>query len=158
MKSKKKTIFMTCILLMVCTFIIPMTASAKKYYSMEKLGVPGYVGAPYYQIRSWKGNTITYRKYDTSTSSKKPKTGKWKKAKITSKTKYYVGDAKHFNKVVNRYVDKDGYYYPSEVKFVVKSSKAKFKKYYRGKSRIRVDLVIKKGKVKTVIYKSKVDA
>lgn len=143
---------------MVCTFIIPMTASAKKYYSMGQLGVPGYSGTPYYQIRSWKGNTITYRKYDTSKSSKKPKTGKWQKAKITGKTKYYVGDAKHFDKVVDRYVDKDGYYYPSEVKFVTKSNKTKFKQYYKGKSSIRVDLVIKKGQVKTVIYKTEVDA
>lgn len=156
MKITKRNMILTWVLLVICMLAIPVKANAKKYYSMEELGVSKFSGTPYYEIGSWKGNTITYRKYDTSKGSDRPKIGSWKKAKITKKTKYYVGNANRFYNVLDDYTDDEGYYYPSEVEFVKKTTKAQFKKYYRKSSFVWVDLVIKKGKVKTVIYKSQV--
>ena len=71
-------------------------AEAKKYYSLQDVGLSGCTTDDVdYTIVSIRGNTIKYIEYQFS-----EKTQKWKKvkgiqtAKLTSDTKYYMGNSK----------------------------------------------------------------
>ena len=71
-------------------------AEAKKYYSLQDVGLSGCTTDDVdYTIVSVRGNTIKYIEYQFS-----EKTQKWKKvkgvqtAKLTSDTKYYMGNSK----------------------------------------------------------------
>lgn len=71
-------------------------AEAKKYYSLKDIGLSGCTNdGTDYAILSIRGNVVRYEKYQIS-----KKTGEWervgkvKTAKLTGKTKYYVGDSK----------------------------------------------------------------
>ena len=72
------------------------TAEAKKYYSLKEIGLSGCATDNVdYAVFSIRGNTIKYAIYKFS-----PKSREWerisgvKAAKLTSKTKYYMGDSK----------------------------------------------------------------
>lgn len=73
--------------------------AAEKYYTLEELGISDYC---YYAIKSLKGNKVTYYKtkwadvYHDGTFVM-VRTGKYKTAKITPKTKYYAENLKKFN-------------------------------------------------------------
>ena len=157
MVNNKKSMVTVCMLMLACILMIPVSASAKTYYSMKQLGVSNYTGTPNYQVKKWKGNTIKYRKFDTSKGSDYPKTSKWKTAKITKSTKYYKGNVNRFYKVLDNYMDDEGRYSPRKVKFISKTSKSNFKKYYRKNSSfVWINMVIKKGKIKKIIYGAQV--
>lgn len=71
-------------------------AEAKKYYSLKNIGLSGCTNdGTDYAILSIRGNVVRYEKYQIA-----KKTGEWKRvgkvktAKLTGKTKYYVGDSK----------------------------------------------------------------
>ncbi len=71
------------------------TAEAEKYYSLQEVGLSGCVTDNVnYTIVSIRGNTIKYIKYQCS-----GKKCAWKRvegiktAKLTSKTKYYMGNS-----------------------------------------------------------------
>lgn len=71
-------------------------AEAKKYYSLKDIGLAGCITDDVdYAVLSIRGNTIKYFKYKIS-----PKNYEWERvgdvqtARLTSKTKYYMGDSK----------------------------------------------------------------
>lgn len=154
---RKRTMIFSWIMIMLCVLIAPVPVSAKEYYTMKEVGISDFSGAPYYQIRSWKGNTITYRVYDTTYGSDDPVIGKWKKAKINSKTKYYVGDYGKYDEYQTLCQYLFGFYdYSNNVDYLKKSTKAKSRKWVRKYKTPRVDMVIKKGKVKKLVYNAQV--
>lgn len=86
------------------------TAQAKKYYSLQDVGLSGCTTDDTdYTIVSIRGNIIKYIEYRFS-----EKTQKWKKvkgvqnAKLTSNTKYYMGNSKKVSaSLKNQGVGKD---------------------------------------------------
>jgi len=80
------------------------TSQARKYYSLQEVGLSGCTTDNVdYTIVSIRGNTIKYIKYQFS-----EKECKWKKvkgvqtAKLTSGTKYYVGDSRKVSKSLKK--------------------------------------------------------
>lgn len=71
-------------------------AEAKKYYSLKNIGLSGCTEDDTdYGILSIRGNVIRYEIYRVSVKTgERKRIGKAKTAKLTSKTKYYVGDSK----------------------------------------------------------------
>lgn len=71
------------------------TAFAKKYYSLQEIGLSGCTKDNVdYGILSVKGKTVKYVKYKLSKQTNCwVKVGETKTAKVTSKTKYYMGNA-----------------------------------------------------------------
>ncbi|MGN0153477.1 MAG: hypothetical protein ACI4A3_03435 [Lachnospiraceae bacterium] len=72
------------------------TAQAKRYYSLEEIGLSGCtLDNVDYAILSIRGNTIRYTKYQIANGSCEWKQiGDVQTARLTSKTKYYMGDLK----------------------------------------------------------------
>lgn len=72
------------------------TAEAKKYYSLKEIGLTGCANDNVdYAIFSIRGNTIKYSVYKISKGSCEwERISGVKTAKLTSKTKYYMGDSK----------------------------------------------------------------
>lgn len=107
MKLKKKAMFLVVLALMLSIMsrgVIKVSA-AGKYYSPSSLGI---TNESCYKIKSLKGNTLTYYKWKvktktyhykgtTYTEDVSVRTGAYKKAKITPKTKYYIADASKFS-------------------------------------------------------------
>ena len=153
---KKRVVIISWILVMACILMDPMPASAQTYYTMREVGISGFPGTPHYEIRSWNGNTITYRVMDTSNGSDYPVIGKWKKAKVNGKTKYYAGNLERYDQTQMICYELFGTsFYPDVVDYLKKSTKSKCKKYLRKKNP-RVDMVIKKGKIKVLVYNAQV--
>lgn len=72
------------------------TAQAKRYYSLKEIGLSGCTTDNVdYAILSIRGNTIRYAKYQIVNESYEWKqAGNVQTARLTSKTKYYMGDLK----------------------------------------------------------------
>ena len=119
---------------------------AKTYYSTKQVGLTGkydFITGQKYRIVSIKGNTVRYRTVTTVPTEYefKLKFGKMKTAKLTSKTKYYIGDIKVFNNNTNPVFQNK--------KWITKVKKAAFTKALNGKGwwdRI----IVKSGKVKKI--------
>ncbi|MDO4634083.1 MAG: hypothetical protein Q4B01_09530 [Eubacteriales bacterium] len=97
-KIKTAVIFLTMMLVIIgSTF----TVSAKKYYSSKQAGFPtNYKTFKQKHIVSVSGNKLTYRDVIIGDSDNGVKTrlGKLKSARITSKTKFYLGEpSRYFN-------------------------------------------------------------
>ncbi len=92
-----KRVVVLCILLTAFTVCAASseTAFAKKYYSLQEIGLSGCTNDDVdYGILSVKGKTVKYIKYKLSKRTNRwVKVGQTKTAKITSKTKYYMGNA-----------------------------------------------------------------
>lgn len=107
MKLKKKTMFLVVLAVVLCFMTrgeIKVTA-AVKYYSPRSLGITNESS---YKIKSLKGNVLTYYRWKVKTKTYHYKgttygddvsvrAGRYKKAKITPKTKYYISDASKFS-------------------------------------------------------------
>lgn len=72
------------------------TAEAKKYYSLKEIGLSGCATDNVdYAVFSIRGNTIKYAIYKFSSRSREwERVSGVKAAKLTTKTKYYMGDSK----------------------------------------------------------------
>ena len=70
-------------------------AEAKKYYSLRDVGLKGCTTDNLdYGILSIRGNTVKYVKYELANNGYEwRKVGNVQSAKLTSATKYYVGDS-----------------------------------------------------------------
>lgn len=82
-------------LAMCCVLGNRTTVKAQKYYSLRELGLSGCTDDNVdYGILSIKGNTLRYVIYKYSSETKRwLRVGGTKTAKLTSKTKYYMGNA-----------------------------------------------------------------
>lgn len=78
------------------------TAFAKKYYSLQEIGLSGCTTDDVdYGILSVKGKTVKYVKYRLSKQTKRwVQVGEIRTAKLTSKTKYYMGNANKVSSTV----------------------------------------------------------
>ena len=99
------------IMAMCCMLGNRTIVKAQKYYSLKELGLSGCTEDNVdYGILSIKGNTMKYVKYKFSEETKRwLRVGGIKTAKLTSKTKYYMGNAdklsssvKNTGKAVNK--------------------------------------------------------
>ena len=161
--KQMQRIFKRILLIMgvVLLFCSVRTAEAKKYYSLSDVGLSGSAKDEVdYAILSIRGNKVRYQKYQISGSGyKRERVGKIKTAKLTSKTKCYVGDSKkvpdelrqngRMGKKKNRYdsgkkhlVKK--YKDINTVKWIYRVQKRKLKKYISGRNN---EIKVVKGKV-----------
>lgn len=78
------------------------TVKAQKYYSLKEIGLSGCTEDDVdYGILSIKGNTMRYVIYKYSSETKRwLRVGGTKTAKLTSKTKYYMGNADQISSTV----------------------------------------------------------
>ena len=118
-------------------------SQAKKYYSLEDIGVACCTSDNVdYAVLSIRGNRIQYVRYERETDGVRWKqTGAVKKARLTSKTKYYMGNA---DRLRNRSVD------PDKSKWISRIRKGIAKKEYGGRNN---EIVIVRGKVVKLIIR-----
>ncbi|MDE6760927.1 MAG: hypothetical protein K2J90_09655 [Lachnospiraceae bacterium] len=81
------------------------TAEAKKYYSLKEIGLSGCTTDNVdYAIFSIRGNTVKYSVYKFSSRSREwERVSGVKVAKLTSKTKYYMGDSQKVSSSLKKY-------------------------------------------------------
>ncbi|MDE6434153.1 MAG: hypothetical protein K2L07_07970 [Lachnospiraceae bacterium] len=99
---KSVVIFVILVIAFAVCMIHSETAFAKKYYSLQEIGLSGCTNDNVdYGILSVKGKTVKYVKYRLSKQTNRwVKVGETKTAKITSKTKYYMGNASKVSSAV----------------------------------------------------------
>lgn len=108
MNKFQKGVFAVYVLaLALCIFPIIRSEAADKYSSPISLGIRGE--SPY-AIKLIKGNVLTYYKYKYGTDAHGEycivRVGSYKKAKVTPKTKYWVGNIRKLSVNGNRYQSK----------------------------------------------------
>lgn len=110
MRRLRKQIWMiVSVLGMLFLFGNSQIAEAKKYYSLRDIGLSGCTTDNVdYGILSIRGNTVKYVQYNMSNKgSARGRAGKVQTAKLTSATKYYIGDAsKVSNSLKKRGIEK----------------------------------------------------
>ena len=134
------------ILLIFClVFAFNNTADAKKYYSLNDIGLSGCATDNIdYAVLSIRGNTVQYIKYVRKTGSGRwVQEGKSQKAKLSSKTKYYMGNS---GRLRNRSADLN------TSKWISRVRKGTVKKEYGGRNN---EIVIIRGKVMKLVIKLK---
>lgn len=136
------------------------TAEAKKYYSLSDIGLSGSTeDKTDYVILSIRGNVVRYQRYQVSKSNNWERVGEVETARLTSKTKCYVGDAKKVSDELRsgtRKEKKNNYYDSGRkhlvkkykdidtVKWIYRVQKRKLKKYISGRNN---EIKVAKGKV-----------
>lgn len=108
MKKFQKNVFAVYMLVLaLCIFPIIRSEAAVKYYSPISLGIHR---ESHYAIKSIKGNVLTYIKYKYGTDAHGEfcivRSGSYKKAKVTPRTKYWVGNTRKLSATGNRYQSK----------------------------------------------------
>lgn len=142
MKALKKI----CSLLALTGMLILLlgaSASARTYYTGNKLKTKTSAKV---RIISIKGNTVTYRKVTLVANDYYVdyKMGKAKKAKLTSKTKYYFGDYDRYVKLLRKSNYKKNQY---TLKWIYKVSKSTFVKKRPAGGNYWDQIQVKNGKV-----------
>ena len=140
---KNKTLCLMLAALLVFCLVSPVQAKTK-YITASKAGLKSNWYLTHYQIQSIKGNTLKYRTARLVVGANdvmSVKFGKSKTAKLTSSTKYYIGNT-------SRYAG-------TSSKWIYKTTKKNFKKKLTGKEWWDVVLV-KKGKVQKVFTKMQI--
>lgn len=137
MFHRRNHIIIIIAVLFISVFVCNISVEAKKYYSLEDIGLSGSAtDNTDYSVLSFRGNTLRYVKYEKDNESGKwKKKGKSKKAKVSSKTKYYIG---YSNKLRNRSVD------PNSTKWIARVGKKTIKKKMSGRNN---EIIVRKGKV-----------
>ena len=146
MTMKRTRILLAALVMMFC---FSATAYAK-YVSLKTVGLTDFQNMTKFRIVSVNGNTVRYRKVKIGSKNGDVDItfGKIKTAKLTKKTKYYVGSVNRYNKTFTKgastaFLDK---------KWIKRVSKSKFKKVLTGKEWWDV-VVVKKGKVVKIFTK-----
>lgn len=85
------------------------TAEAKKYYSLKDIGLSGCTTDNVdYAILSIRGNTIKYTTYKISQGNCEwERVGNVQTARLTSKTKYYMGDSKKVSNSLKKNIESE---------------------------------------------------
>ena len=139
-KLCKRMLLVLVLMNLVCCFSI--TANATKYLSLKNVGLKKFQSMDKYRIISISGKTVRYGMIKTVPKNDdfEIKVVKIKTAKLTSKTKYYLGSIKEFNKTLLP----NGASFLNK-KWITKVNKSKFKKALTGKEWWDV-VVVKNGK------------
>ena len=146
-KLKKRSIIsFVLVMSLVASCILNNSVSmAKKYYSLKKVGIKKYYYSYDIEVVSLKGKTLTYDEVYRVTEIQETRVRK--KAKITNKTKYYIGDAE-------RFVEKGGYNNQADsvnVKWLNKVSKKKFFKSLTRDNYNYAVICVKNGKIVSIV-------
>lgn len=94
------------------------TVEAKKYYSLQNIGLSGCAEDDIdYSILSIRGNTVRYVKYEFSEDDYEwVAVGKIQKARLTPQTKYYMGNLSKLLKRIQKGDTVDGAKWMSRVR------------------------------------------
>lgn len=127
----------------VLVMLYGSTVQAKKYYTLEEIGLEGCAtDETDYAIISLRRNQVQYLKYKKSKENGKwHQTGEVKRAKLTPKTKYYMGNG---GKLRNRSVD------PDTSKWISRVRKSVVKREFTGRNN---ELQVKNGRVTKLVIR-----
>lgn len=137
--SRINVFYLLCgmVLLLCMVMVYGNTSYAKKYYSLDDIGLTGCASDNTdYSIISIRGNQLKYVKYSREKGSTRWKQdGQIRKAKLSSKTKYYMGNS---GRLRNRSANLD------TSKWISRVRKSTVKKEFSGRSN---EIVVARGKV-----------
>lgn len=172
MKRLRKQICMIISVLgMLFLFANCQITEAKKYYSLRDIGLSGCTtDSVDYGILSIRGNKVKYIQYKISSNGYTwEKVGNVQTAKLTSATKYYVGDASKVSNSLKKQGDTEAYLETLEVlqrsngrrryitpkninteKWIYRVRKGTLKKYLSGRNN---EIRIVKGKVTKIVVR-----
>lgn len=140
-RFKKKTVAIIMAVSMLLgtaiTYLVPTDAYATTWYTPEHFGFTGY-GYQTDEVKSVKDKTIKYRMINFDDSDDYHE--KWHKAKLTSSTVYVRGSINRFNS--------------GKSKFMKKSTKSAFLKFYKKRPNLACGVIVKDGKVKVIAFDS----
>lgn len=129
-KSLKKVLFLLAAIMFVSSLSLNAHASSR-YYSFKQLGVKNRDKLPKYKIVSVKGNTVKYKKVlrwiETEEGATVVFEKKVRSAKLTKKTRYYVGSLKKYNQESEK-----RYSSYTQFKWIKRVNKKVFKKKSKG--------------------------
>lgn len=149
---RKLMVIMAVIFAALMLICVPHTAHAKKYYSAKQVGLTGkndIMQGRLYSIISVKGKKVRYCKVSFSSKGGDDlglTFGKTKTAKLTSKTKYYIGEPSRFWQLGGNTGDRAKY---SRIKWIRKVNKKSFVSSL-GRRQWWDHIIVKNGKVQKI--------